>query len=122
MARQLSALVMIVATLFVGSSAVAQSRDELPAPSARPTQVSDDELQTFAKIYTDLQDSKSKHEAALAAAQTEEEAGRIREDFQKESSATLSQHGWTTDKFNSFVRTINADPELAERARALIRD
>jgi Skp family chaperone for outer membrane proteins len=111
---------MIVAALFVGSSAAAQSPDQPPVPSARATQVSDDELQTFAKIYTDLQDSKSKHEAALAAAQSEEEAGKIQEDFQKESSATLSEHGWTADKFNSFVRTINADPELAERARALI--
>jgi uncharacterized protein DUF4168 len=122
MERQLFAFVMIVAALFVGSSAVAQSPDQLPEPSARSAQISDDELQTFAKIYTDLRDSQSKHEAALAAAQTEEEAGRIQEDFRKESSATLSQHGWTPDKFNSFVRTINADPELAERARALIRD
>jgi hypothetical protein len=122
MGRQFSALTMVIAALVVGSNALAQNPAEPPARSTQSAQISDEELQTFAHIYTDIQESKSKHEAALATAQTEEEAGKIQEDFQKESSATLSQHGWTVDKFSSFVRTINADPELAERARALIRD
>jgi hypothetical protein len=122
MGSQLSAFMMVVAALVVGSSASAQNPAEPPARSTQSAQVSDEELQTFAQIYTDLQDSKSKHEAQLATAKTEEEASKIQDDFQKESSATLSKHGWTMDKFNSFVRTINADPELAERARALIHD
>jgi len=87
MERQISAFVMIIAALFVGSSAIAQSTEE-PAPSSRPTQIqiSDDELQTFAQIYTDLQQSKSKHEALLASAQTEEEAGKIRASFEQETT------------------------------------
>ena len=124
MERQLFAFVMIVAALFVGSSAAAQSSSPqpAPAPSARTTQVSDDELQTFAKIYTALQESKSKHEAMLASAKTEEEAGKIRASFEEETGATLSRAGWTADKFNSFVTTINSDPELSERASALIKN
>ena len=122
MGRQLSAFVVIIAALFVGSSAAAQSPTRQPAPSARLTQISDDELQTFAHIYNDLQQSKSKHEAMLASAQTEEEAGKIRASFEEETVATLSRNGWTADKFNSFVTTINSDPALAERASALIKD
>jgi uncharacterized protein DUF4168 len=122
MGRQLSAFVMIIAALFVGSSAVAQAPAQLPAPSARATQISDDELQTFAKIYNSLQESKSKHEAQLASAHTEEEAGKIRASFEEETTATLSRAGWTADKFNSFVTTINSDPDLAERASVLIKD
>jgi uncharacterized protein DUF4168 len=121
MGRQLSAFVMIIAGLFVGSSA-AQTPNQLPAPSARATQVSDDELKTFAEIYNALQHSKSKHEAMLSKAQTEEEAGKVRASFEQETVATLSKHGWTADKFNSFVTTINSDPALAERASALIED
>ena len=122
MGSQFSAFMMVIAALFVGSSAIAQNSAEPPTRSTQPAQLSDSELQTFAQIYTDLQESKSKHEAALATAKTDEEAGKIQEDFQKESVATLSKHGWTMDKFNSVVRTINSDPELAERARALIPD
>ena len=124
MERQLSAFVMIAAALFVASSAVAQVSTDDPAPSARPTQtqVGDDELQTFAQIYTDLQQVKSKHEALLASAKTEEEAGKIRASFEQETNSALSSRGWTVDKFNSFVRTINSDPDLAERASALIKD
>jgi uncharacterized protein DUF4168 len=122
MGRHLFAFVMIIAALFVGSSAAAQRSTEQPAPSTRPVQISDEDLQTFAKIYTDLQDSKSKHEAMLASAQTQEEADNIRARFDEETTATLSSHGWTVDKFNAFVTTINSDPELAERASALIKD
>ena len=123
MGRQLSAFVVIVVALFVGSSAAAQSStQQQPAPSARTTQISDDELQTFAKIYNDLQQSRSKHEAMLASAQTDEEAGKVRASFEKETVATLSRNGWTADRFNSFVTTINSDPALAERASALIKD
>ena len=83
MGSQLSAFMMVIAALFVGSSAIAQNSAEPPARSTQPAQLSDNELQTFAQIYTDLQKSKSKHEAALAAAQTDEEAGKIQEDFRK---------------------------------------
>jgi hypothetical protein len=121
MGRHIAALAIITAALLVSSSAAAQS-DQPPAPSARATQISDDELHTFAKIYTDLQESKSKHEAMLASAQTEEEAGKIRAHFDEETTSTLSRQGWTVDKFNSLVTTINSDPELAERASALIKD
>jgi len=122
MGRHLAALVMVTAAMLVGSSAAAQSSDQPPAPSARTTQISDDELHTFAKIYTDLQESKSKHEAMLASAQSEEEAGKIRAHFDEETTATLSRQGWSVDKFNSFVSTINSDPQLAERASELIKD
>lgn len=122
MGSQLSATIMVIAALAVGPSAIAQDPAAPPAQSTQSARISDDELQTFVQIYTDLQESKSTHEAALAAAQTEEEAAKIQEDFQKEGGATLAKHGWTADKFNSFVRTINADPELAERVSALIRE
>jgi hypothetical protein len=122
MRSQLFATMMVVAGLGIGSSAIAQDPAAPPAQSGQSAQISDDELHTFAQIYNDLQQSKSKHEAALAVAQTEEEAGKIKEDFQRESGATLSKHGWTVDQFNSLVRTINADPELAERASALIHE
>jgi len=136
MGRQLSAFVTIVAALFVGSSAIAQRSAEprsaepsvtprsaeQPGPATESVQISDEELQTFAKIYSDLQESISKHEAQLAAAQTEEEAGKIQAHFQEESVATVSKHGWTVDKFNSVVKTINADPALADRASALIHN
>ena len=58
----------------------------------------------------------------LASAQTDEEAGKVRASFEKETVATLSRNGWTADRFNSFVTTINSDPALAERASALIKD
>ena len=133
MGSQLSAFMLVGAALAlgsIGSNAVAQSSAEPPESPAQAeppgsgtdsARISDDDLATFAQIYTDLEESKSQHEAALAEARNAEEADRIHEDLQRESGVTVSKHGWTIDKFNSFVRIINADPALAERTTALIQ-
>src|SRR5262245_46778141 len=120
MERPLTAFVALAAALCIGSSALAQRSVDGTAPSAQPAQVSDQELQTFAKIYVDLQESVTRHEAQLAAAQNEKEAKDVQADFEKESVATMSKHGWTLDKYNTVVKSINADPALAERAKAMI--
>jgi len=124
MERLLTALVAVAATVWLGSNAFAQraERSAEPAPSTQRANVSDADLQTFASIYEDLQQAVSKHEAQLAAAQTEQEAAGVRASFQEESVATVSKHGWTTDRYNSVVAAITADPALTEKALALIDD
>jgi len=122
MERHLSTFLAAFAALFIAFNAVPQSAVKPGAPATQPGLVSDDELQTFADIYSELQVSKSKHEAQLASAQSEEEAGKIQTHFQEESVAMVTKHGWTLDKFNTVVKQINADPALAEKASALIKD
>jgi hypothetical protein len=119
MERPLAALVAFAAMLCLDSAAFAQ-RPVQNVPPTQSTRVSDEDLQTFAKIYGDLQRSIEKHEARLAAAQTEEDARAVQASFEKESVATVAGHGWSLDKYNSVVDAINGDPQLAERAVDLI--
>ena len=60
MERPLTALAALAALLCLDSGVLAQRQVE-PAPAARSAQVNDEDLQTFATIYGDLQRSVAKH-------------------------------------------------------------
>ena len=121
MERLMTAFVALAAAVSLGWGALAQEPVR-PAPSSQAAQVSDQDLQTFARIYEDLQISVSKHEAQMATAQTDDDARKVQASFQEESVATVAKHGWTPDKYNSVVDAIKADPQLSEKAIALIDD
>src|SRR5262249_32191163 len=117
-----TAFIAMAAMLCLGSSALAQRSVDGSAQVAPRVQVSDGDLKTFARVYKRIQESAGRHKADLAAAQSEQEARKIEADFEQETMATLSKHGWTFDKYDSIVTAINADPDLAERTLALIND
>jgi hypothetical protein len=114
MDRRFIATIAAVAAIALGSSAYAQQ-----APTPQP---SDTELQQFADIYVDLQETAGKYEPQIANARTEQEAVDVRAKLQEESMATVTKHGWNADRYNTVARAVNADPELAEKLIALIEE
>jgi hypothetical protein len=121
MERHVIALVASVAALGLGPIALAQ------APAAPPSndlggsvEVSDAELETFADIYVDLQETASKYEARLLNVETEEEARGIQSEMQQESVGKVAERGWTPEQYVAVAEAINADPQLAEKTRSLI--
>ena len=112
MDRRIIPTILAAAAVALGSSAFAQ---QVPAP-----QPSDTDLEQFADIYVDLQETKLKYDTQIANAATEQEAIDVRAQHEAESVATVAKHGWNPDKYNSVARAINADPALAERLIALL--
>jgi hypothetical protein len=119
--ERLATLVAAAWAISLGTGAFAQQSAE-PAPSTQAAQVSDQDLETFASIYEDLQSSATQRQAELARVQSEDDALKIQARYQQESLATVAKHGWTPQKYNAVASAISADPELAERAIALIDD
>jgi Domain of unknown function (DUF4168) len=120
MDRRFIASIAAAAALALSSGAFAQQ-----APQASPqasSQVSDTDLEQFANIYVDLRQTASKYEAQMANVRTEDEARDVQAKLQEESLATVAEHGWTADKYNSVAQAINADPELAQKTLELIDD
>jgi hypothetical protein len=100
-----------------------------PAPPPAPgigqppaVNVSDDELETFADIYIELEDTLGRYEEELAGAGSEEEAQQVQVKMQQESFDKIAEHGWTPDQYNRVVQAVNADPNLLQKAVALIEE
>jgi hypothetical protein len=122
MERRLIALVAIIsaATLGLSASVFAQEPAGPPVSREAPAQVSDAEIQTFADIYVDLQETANKYEAAMSGAKNEQEARNVQTRMQEESLATVARRGWTAERYLTVAEAINANPALLQKARRLI--
>ncbi|MFS8606490.1 MAG: DUF4168 domain-containing protein [Gammaproteobacteria bacterium] len=121
--------VIAAAALFLcGSFAQAQQPSPPPAepaPRAEPglaQPITDDELETFADIYVELEKALSTFEEELAAAENEQQAQEAQARMQQKSFDTIAEHGWTPTQYNRVVQAVNNDPNLLQKAVALIED
>ena len=93
-----------------------------PSPDAgQPAaEVSDQDLETFADIYIELEETLTRYEEEFAAAGREQEAQETQARLQQDAFDSIAEHGWTPDQYNRVAQAINASPTLRERAIALI--
>lgn len=122
-------LIAAAAVLLYGP--LAQAQEPAPPPAEPPApgadtgaaeQITDEELETFADIYIELEETLSAFEEELAAAENEEEAQQAQVRMQEKSFATIENHGWTPTQYNRVVQAVNNDPNLLQKAVALIED
>ena len=85
-------------------------------------EVSDEDMETFASIYVELQRTARKYEREIAGVESEQEAQEVQARLQQESIETLEQHGWTAEQFERIAKTVNRRPELVEKALRLIEE
>jgi hypothetical protein len=98
---------------------------EQPAPPPMPepaAEVTDEDLDTFAAIYSGLMKTASKFEEEITAADSVEEVQEAQERMRDESIAAIEAEGWTLDMYNSVAQAINANPELAQEALRRIEE
>jgi hypothetical protein len=120
-----SIALIAVASLLLASASMAQQpapRGAPPAGDAQDVQLSDADLEKFADIYVDLMDTQATFEQELEKVQTEDEARELQTRMQRESVAKLARHGWTAERYVLMGEAIKSDPELTERAVALIEE
>lgn len=126
--HSLARLSLLAGAFALAPAVLAQQPTEPPAPppaAAEPQQsieVSDQDIETFATIYVDLQETASKFEQEMAEVQSEQEAQEVQTKMQEESIEKLDKHGWTPDQFNRVAQAVNQNPELIEKTLQLIED
>ena len=123
----ISRLAAVTAALTMGAVAAqplppSQEPQTPPAAAEPQVEVSDQEMDTFATIYVELQETASRYEQEIAAVETEEQAQEVQTRMQQDSIETLEKHGWTPDKFNRVAQALNQNPALVERTLRLIEE
>lgn len=93
-----------------------------PGQGQAAEQITDEELETFADIYIELEETLGRYEQELASAESDQEAQEVQTRMQEESFETISDHGWTPSDYNRVVQAVNSDPNLLQKAVALIED
>jgi len=99
-----------------------------PPPQAQQPQpqverdVTDEDLDTFASIYVELQTLNERFQSELAGVESEAQAQEVQTRLQEESISTIEEHGWSVAQYNAVAQSINADRDLLERTMELIEE
>lgn len=84
-------------------------------------EVSDDDLQTFATIYTGMEQARTQLSQELAAAESPEQAEEIRTGANDRMVAVIEDNGWSLDRYNEVAAAINENAELRSRVLDLLQ-
>lgn len=104
-----------------------QEREAPPPPPSQtqPQQqvdVSDAEMQKFAEIYVDVQETRDELSSQLRETESQESAQEIQARMRDAITDTIEQHDWSVEKYNRVATAINNDPDMREEALERIND
>jgi hypothetical protein len=84
--------------------------------------VSADELETFADIFVAIEQTTFEYQMELATVASEQEARSLEARIERATQEKIEQRGWTKEKYEAVSDTVNANPQLLDRALALIEE
>jgi uncharacterized protein DUF4168 len=117
-------LVTGVLCLSLHFSVSAWSADAAPKQGspAQPSNVSDKELRAFAKAYVEYQRIRQDYDPKLNNTRDEKEKLKIQREGDDKVKLALEKQGLTPQDYNRLFVAVNGNPQLRQKALALIND
>lgn len=109
--------IFLLAALFLAPAALAQGNMGQQQPPPPPeVDVSDDELETVASVFIEIQALQQSYMPRMQQAEDQEEAMQLRQEFQQEVTEKIdAEEDITPERFGNIMRAAQADSTLAER-------
>ena len=86
------------------------------------SEVSDQELQAFAKSYVEFHKMRTIYEPQVGVAKTPEEKTRIQQEAVAKFGSVLEREGLTMERYAALYKTVNGNDRLREKVIKLIED
>jgi hypothetical protein len=118
-------LIIVALLLSVNLSAVpAWGADASPKQTspAEPTNVSDKDLRAFVKAYVDYQKIRQNYEPKMNNTRDEKEKHKIQREGDDKVKQALEKQGLTPQAYNRLFVAVNGNPQLRQKALALINN
>jgi Tfp pilus assembly protein PilN len=116
-------LVSLLCTPVIHAQVHSQSPSvEQPIQQSQPRKdVSDKELQTFAKAYVEVQKIKESHQASLKNAQGPEQVQKLQQEINSEMAKAIEKQGLTPEAYSRMLAAINSDNTLSKKVLDLVQ-
>jgi Domain of unknown function (DUF4168) len=92
-----------------------------PSP-AEPSNVSDKDLRAFVKAYVEYQKIRQNYEPKMNKTRDEKEKQKIQREGDDKVKQALEKQGLTPQAYNRLFAAVNGNPQLRQKALALIND
>lgn len=84
--------------------------------------VSDDDLETMAEVYVEMQDLQSETDAMSQEATSPEEQNELQAQATEDMQAILDDHGMSVEEYQQMVQLLNTDEEVRERFEEVLAE
>jgi len=100
------------------SPAAGQSTQQSPQPRK---DVSDKELQAFAKAYVEVQKIQESHQGSLKKAQDPEQVQKLQQQTNVAMTKVMEKQGFTPEAYTQMLAAINSDNTLNKKVLDLVQ-
>ena len=114
-------------SLLLTSTAHAQAQSQLPSAGQSPQQsqlaqknVSDEDLQSFAKAYVEVQKIQQSHQASLKNTQDPTQVEKLQQEASVEMSKAVQKQGLTPETYTQILVAVNSDSQLSKKVLDLV--
>ncbi|MEX0707473.1 MAG: DUF4168 domain-containing protein [Woeseia sp.] len=99
-----------------------QQAPQMPQQQQQTVDVSDAELQKFARIYVDVQKTRDELSSELSGTESQEQAQEIQARMRSAIMQTIEDHDWSIEQYNRVATAISSDPDMREEALEIINN
>ena len=118
--RQALAAILVAPLLSAGLFVLAQERPKQPTVQER--EVSDAELQAFAKAYVQYHKIRAQYEPQVKATKDPQKSKKIQDEANAKVKEVLAKQQLTVQNYNRVFTVVNNDESLRKRAMKLIEE
>jgi hypothetical protein len=118
--RQALAAILAAPLLSTGLLVLAQERPKQPTVQER--EVSDAELQAFAKAYVQYHKIRAQYEPQVKATKDPQKSKKIQDEANAKVKEVLAKQQLTVQNYNRVFTVVNNDESLRTRAMKLIEE
>ena len=118
--REVLAAILAAPLLSTGLLVLAQERPKQPTVQER--EVSDAELQAFAKAYVQYHKIRAQYEPQVKATKDPQKSKKIQDEANAKVKEVLAKQQLTVQNYNRVFTVVNNDESLRKRAMKLIEE
>jgi hypothetical protein len=113
---------LLAAAYLPNGTAWSASAGPNRAAEAEQTKVSDSELKAFIKAYVAYHRIRQSYETKMAAAKDQKAKEQLQREGDDKVKQALQQQGLTPQSYNRLFVAVNNNPQLRQKALALISE
>jgi Domain of unknown function (DUF4168) len=117
-----STLALLLSVSLPAAPAWGADTSPKPTSPAQATNVSDKDLRAFVKAYVEYQKIRQNYEPKVNNTKDEKEKQRIQREGDDKVKQALDKQGLTPQAYNRLFVAVNGNPQLRQKALALIND
>lgn len=100
-----------------------QPPGQQPAPGqGQAMDLSEDELDTFADVYMELDEVRVETETRLQEAEGQQEQSQVQQDANAQMEQILNDHDMTVQEYQRIAQVINLDPEQRQEFEEILEE